>query len=95
MAAISPSTWPSTRSVRLLKILLITLPIVLLCVPILRVVVANVDIVYPTPVTQSAFLKNYSPANTKPRDTDSIVLPARPAAISAGVGVDSIAELLE
>ena len=31
----------------------------------------------------------------KPRDTDSIVLPARPAAISAGVGVDSIAELLE
>ena len=52
------------RSVRLLKILLITLPIVLLCVPILRVVVANADIVYPRPVTQSAFLKNYSPADT-------------------------------
>jgi hypothetical protein len=31
----------------------------------------------------------------KPRDTDSIVLPARPVAISAGGGVDSIAELLE
>ena len=52
------------RSVRLLEILLITLPIVLLCVPILRVVIANADIVYPTPLTQSAFLRNYSPANT-------------------------------
>jgi hypothetical protein len=31
----------------------------------------------------------------KPKDTDGIVLPACPAAISAGVGVDSIAELLE
>ena len=43
-----------------LTILLIALPILALCVAILRVVVANTDIVYPTPVTQSAFLKSYS-----------------------------------
>jgi hypothetical protein len=52
------------RSRQLLKILLIALPIVLVCVPILRVVVANTGIVYPTPVTQSSFLKSYSPAST-------------------------------
>jgi hypothetical protein len=49
---------------QLLKILLIAILILLVFVPIFRVVVANADIVYPTPMTQSAFLKNYSPANT-------------------------------
>jgi hypothetical protein len=51
------------KSNRLLKILLIAFPIVLLCAPILRVVIANAGIVYPTPETQSAFIKSYSPAD--------------------------------
>jgi hypothetical protein len=51
------------KSKRLLKLLLIAFPIVLLCAPILRIVVANAGIVYPTPETQSSFIKGYSPAD--------------------------------
>ncbi len=77
-----------TKSGQLFKILLIALPIVLVCVPILRVVVADTDIVYPTPLTQSAFLKNYSPASTiaRFRIEGSGAQESGPAGSSAGRG---------
>lgn len=46
-----------------LKILLTALPILILCVLILRVVVADADIVYPNAETQSAVLRNYALAD--------------------------------
>lgn len=51
------------KSRKLLKPLLITLPTLLLCVAIFRIVVARADIVYPNPETESAFLKSYTLAN--------------------------------
>lgn len=45
-------------------ILIIAFPIVLLCSLILRSVIANAGIVYPTPETQTAFLRSYTPADT-------------------------------
>jgi hypothetical protein len=71
-----------------LTILLIALPILALCVPILRVVVANTDMVYPTPVTQSAFLNSYSPASTisRFRIEGSGAQESAPGSSSAGRG---------
>jgi hypothetical protein len=48
------------KSRQLLKILLIVLPILFLCVLILRVIVSDAEIVYPSPETQSAFLRSYT-----------------------------------
>lgn len=52
------------KSRKLLKLLLITLPILLCCVAIFRVVAAKGDVVYPNPETESAFLKSYTLANS-------------------------------
>jgi hypothetical protein len=48
---------------QLLKIFQMVFPIFSLCALILTAVVAADDIVYPTPETQSAFIKSYTPAD--------------------------------
>jgi hypothetical protein len=76
-----------TESRQLLKILIIALAIFLVGMPNLRVV-ADADIVYPTPVTQSAFMKSYSPASTIARFSieGSGGQQSAPGASSAGRG---------
>lgn len=65
---------------KVLKLLLIVLPILFLCVAIFRIVVAKADVVYPNPGTESAFLKGYALANP--------ILPGTPLASGFG-GPDS------
>lgn len=65
---------------QLLKNLLIALPILLLCLVIFRVVVAKADVVYPSPETESVFLRSYTLANA--------IVPGTPLA-SGSSGPDS------
>lgn len=68
------------KSRKLLKSVLIALPILLLCVALFRIVVAKGGMVYPSPETESAFLKGYTLA--------SAIVPGSP--LASGVsGPDS------